>query len=767
VAGFPRVRPGYGLALLTVATLCAEREGMSGQVVAQSATAGVMAIVLLWGAVRDRAAQRTRLLLLLAMAIGLVAAGARVTAQLLGGDPNGLFVSLLALATMPVTAAGLLSLPAAERRRGYRMRALADALVAAASLWYLLSSPSVAPGGVWPSLSSARPVDLVVRPVVDVFVVATALAVFARCASTYRRLAAWALAGLTCVAAGDVIVAVAAQHPLASLNGPAAVVNQAGMLMLVAAAWNTRSCARPVRERPWQATAAGVLPFLPLVADMVLTSHLIGSGRPMPTQQLLPALAVAVALTARQFATARDKERLVQQLTVREVVLEQELRRDPLTGLGNRTLLAEVLEAAMADSAAQPVVVALLDLDNFKLINDNHGHETGDSVLMEVANRLRTTCRREDVVVRLGGDEFAVVAHRAADGGAALGARLRAALDQPVVTDRGAFALRASIGIVGTTECESVMTALACADVAMYQAKSRREPQTAIEVLTGQGRERARRQLRIQEEVAAPTLEQFVLAYQPIVELGTGRIRGVEALLRWTHPELGNVPPDVFIPMAETAGSIVALGDHVLQRAVEDLAWFQSLTPDRLAVGVNVSPRQLKDPGLVPRALALLDRHGLVPDQLNIEITEQAFEADLTDIARNLQAFADAGVSIAVDDFGTGYSSLRYLQQLPVDVMKIDRSFVAEACADGRPGTLVSSLVAMANVLQLQLVAEGIETDDQRERLHGMGCELGQGYHFSRPVSADTIATLLTSRLRLPERTEVPTPRDPGRALVS
>jgi EAL domain-containing protein (putative c-di-GMP-specific phosphodiesterase class I) len=277
-------------------------------------------------------------------------------------------------------------------------------------------------------------------------------------------------------------------------------------------------------------------------------------------------------------------------------------------------------------------------------------------------------------------------------------------------------------------------------------------------VLTAEGRAAARRRLRVQEAVSAPDLSQFQVVYQPVVALSTGAVRGVEALLRWEHPDLGAVQPDVFIPIAELAGSIVLLGDFVLSTALADLASMQALTPLRLAVGVNVSPRQLTDGLFVDRALACLTQHGLQPDQLVVEITEQAFEANLEAVAHNLGRLTDAGVSIAVDDFGTGYSSLRYLQLLPVEIMKIDKSFVAEITSEPRACKLVSSIIAMASVLDLQLVAEGIETPEQLRVLRDLDCELGQGYLFSKPLPRSGIESLLISGRTFPVGT-VPPPR--------
>jgi EAL domain-containing protein (putative c-di-GMP-specific phosphodiesterase class I) len=282
----------------------------------------------------------------------------------------------------------------------------------------------------------------------------------------------------------------------------------------------------------------------------------------------------------------------------------------------------------------------------------------------------------------------------------------------------------------------------------MYEAKAGTRSASAVAVMTSEGRVRAERRLRLQEAVADPQLEQFAVVYQPVVDLRTGDLRGMEALLRWTHPELGPVSPDVFIPLAERAGTIGRLGDFAMTTALAGLAEVQSLSSRRLVVGVNVSPAQLTDPGLAADAVRYVQENGLRPYQLHVEITEQAFEADLDAVAKSIEALTAAGVGVAVDDFGTGYSSLQYLQRLPVGAMKIDRSFVCESAESPRARLLLTSIVSMAGVLDLRLVAEGIETEAQLRCLQQMGCQLGQGYLFSRPLPFPELRALVAAGRR-------------------
>ncbi|MCU1601560.1 MAG: diguanylate cyclase/phosphodiesterase [Frankiales bacterium] len=761
--------------LLLAALSAASLEGADGLAVGgQTATAVVMAAFLVSGTRRQGPLWRAQLLMLLAMASGLAAALVRLGWQLTTDDlPSSVWVTnALALLWLPLVVGALLAIPVAESRQGFRARALADGLLAASSLWYLLLGVGVARALDASHVAAAHRVHLLLTPIGDVFVVATALAVYARCQPAYRRLVAWSLAGLMTIACSDLLFAIPENGRLAGPSSPAGLVNQAGMLMLVLAAASMRRDAvvpdSPAAVRSFG--VAGALPFLPLLGCVVVTSRMILQGSDMPLAQLLPALCVALALMGRQLTGSRDKERLVQALRTRERDLESELRLDLLTGLGNRKHLAEALSAALSDPAQHPVSVALLDLNDFKLINDNHGHETGDAVLVEVAARLRRVVRGEDAVSRLGGDEFAVVASGVTDGGLSLAERLLSAFDEPVRVGSQSFGVRSSIGLVNGQEGESAAVALACADVAMYEAKAQRGSVSTVSVLTAEGRARAARRLRVQEAVSDPKLEQFSLVYQPVVELATGRVRGMEALLRWEHPDLGPVPPDVFVPHAERAGTIGLLGDFVLATALRDLAELQGLTPERIAVGVNVSPAQLLDDRLVRDAVELVRAHGLEPDQLNIEVTEHAFESDLGAVAATIDALTAAGMSVAVDDFGTGYSSLQYLQRLPVDVMKIDRSFVWEAVTSPRARLLLTSIVSMASVLDLQLVGEGIETHEQLAALREMGCELGQGYLFSRPVPLEQMRALVLAGARIDleaPTTVLPPPRRPADVQVA
>ena len=741
-------RPGLGRLVILLAagaaailSLVATQGPTDLRSAANIAAVVTIAVLLMRGPRRRDAMRRTRILLLCALGAPFVAGLMPIVYGLVAGHPppSPWLSDLVAMAYVPFVMAGLLSLPAAPGS-GQKARALADGALAASSLWYLLvaitGSRPLSAGG-WAGVVS------VAYPAGDVLVVACGLAVLARCASGARRMVVGIVVGLSVEAINDLWQTVAHTSGAARASW---LLYQVGLLVLIAAASSPAVFAITHDRRSAPAAwALGVAPFLPLFGCMIVTTRMVLRGANMPHAQVIPALAVAVALAARQLASSRERQRLLEGVQDREKSLEAALRRDHLTGLANRLGVNERLEAVLRDPSCWPVAIALLDLNDFKLINDNHGHAVGDAVLGTLAARLASRVRPGDVVARLGGDEFAVVACRVHEHQRhGFGQRLVRAFDDPVDVAGQRFSVGASIGVVIGESPETASELLAHADAAMYEAKEGTEGKSRVRILTGDDRARASRHMRIRQDIAIPDLRQFHVVYQPVVDLATGRIRGLEALARWNHPELGPIPPDTFIPFAEQAGSISELGAHVLATAMGDLARLQRLRPEhRLATGINVSPRQLATPGFAERVLRLIDAHGLANDQIVLEITEQAFEADLDPVADSVEVLAAAGVSIAVDDFGTGYSSLRYLQRLRLEIMKIDRSFVAEMSTSRSGLDLVAAVAAMGSTLGLQIVAEGIETVADLRLLQGIHCELGQGYLFSVPVPIAQIERLV------------------------
>jgi diguanylate cyclase (GGDEF)-like protein/PAS domain S-box-containing protein len=443
-------------------------------------------------------------------------------------------------------------------------------------------------------------------------------------------------------------------------------------------------------------------------------------------------------------------------LSMRDVTarqaLEDELRHqafhDVLTGLANRALFEEHLVQALARARRhhQPVAVLFLDLDDFKTINDSLGHEAGDELLRAVAVRIAGVVRAHDTAARFGGDEFAVLAEMG-DGeqdAEAIAARLLAAMAAPFTVGDRELRVSASIGLAWSDGSIGVEELMRDADTAMYAAKDGGKG-TVRTFETGMHR-RVLDRLELTGELKRAVEEgEFELEYQPIINLGTGAISGAEALVRWVHPTRGRVAPAEFIGLAEETGLIVPLGAWILRSACEQVARWRRALPDRapFTVGVNVSTRQLQDPGFPELVEAVLASTEMDPSLLVLEITESFLPEDGAAMIEQLGLLNSLGVRIAVDDFGTGYSALSRLHHFPIHIVKIDRSFIAGIERDGNKAQLVQGIVSLAESLDLDVVAEGIEQRGQAEQLRRMRASHGQGYLFSRPVAADRMGALL------------------------
>ncbi len=418
---------------------------------------------------------------------------------------------------------------------------------------------------------------------------------------------------------------------------------------------------------------------------------------------------------------------------------------DSLTGLANRLHLAQRVDQATAriEPGSPGVALLLLDLDGFKAVNDSFGHAIGDELLVMVARRLRGALRPNDMAARLGGDEFALLLDEL-DRAQALSAagRVLAAISAPFTLSRGSVVISASIGLAHAADVRASLDLIRDADVAMYRAKSDGKNR----IVTFEPAMQARVEDRLRQEIELRrSVEQgdFVLHYQPLVNLDALDAIGVEALVRWQHPERGLLPPHDFIGVAEDSGLIVPLGRWVVEQAVRDAAELQAVAGRRLSVSVNLSPRQLHDPDLVAIVAAALHDAGLPPESLVIEITENLLLQD-ADLARaRLAALRAMGVRVAVDDFGTGYSSLAYLDRYPVDILKIDRSFVDPLGESEKSAALVRTILDLAAAMNIEAIAEGIETQQQATILRALGCRLGQGYLFARPRPVAAVAATL------------------------
>ena len=423
--------------------------------------------------------------------------------------------------------------------------------------------------------------------------------------------------------------------------------------------------------------------------------------------------------------------------------------RDPLTGLANRTLFKESA-ARLLDEGRREVSVLYVDLDDFKGVNDRLGHAAGDRVLVAVAERLSACTRSGDVVARLGGDEFALLLPGAPDAARHVGERLLRALAEPLEINGAALTIQASVGLatVSPGQGGSGLAGLAHdADIAMYASKAAGKGRLTVfsKGLTDSATAREQLAADLAAAVAAGELE---VHYQPSVGLGDGQVLGVEALVRWHHPRRGPVPPNEFIPLAEEKGLISDLGDHVLRvAATQAAAWQRQGHP--LDVAVNVSPLQLTDERFPARVRGVLADSGLPARRLVLEVTETALITDVEAVRARLVQLRALGVRVAIDDFGTGYAGLSYLRQLPVDIIKIDQSFVADLNVHSGE-VLVSSIVELGRSLGLEIIAEGVETPAQVDALRGLRCLKAQGFHFARPLSADAVSRMLREKPAAP-----------------
>jgi len=420
---------------------------------------------------------------------------------------------------------------------------------------------------------------------------------------------------------------------------------------------------------------------------------------------------------------------------------------DPLTGLPNRSTLEEHLgrDLARARREREDVAALYIDLDRFKLVNDSLGHAAGDRVLVEVARRIGAITRAGDLLARLGGDEFMLVCPGLSGADAELVAtKVLAALDATIVLDGAEFQIGASIGIaVGPRDGADAAALIKHADGAMYHAKrSGRDAFARHAERAEDARGRLTLTARLRRALAA---EEFVLHYQPVFHLPSGQLFGVEALVRWDDPVSGLVPPDAFIPHAEDTGLITKIGAWVLEALCRQGAEWRALgLAPRLAF--NASPPELHDAGYVDRVAGALARHGLDAGQLLIEVRETPMQ-EAARTCEVLEQLHRLGVGLALDDFGTEHSSLSRLRELPVQVLKVDRSFLRDLPHDAASAGIVRAIATLGRGLGMQVVAEGIETEDQRRFAEEAGCDFGQGYHFAKPLPAAELLPLLTSSL--------------------
>ena len=419
---------------------------------------------------------------------------------------------------------------------------------------------------------------------------------------------------------------------------------------------------------------------------------------------------------------------------------------DPVTSLPNRRAFNLRLDEALllADEEEVEVGLILMDLDNFKVVNDTMGHQCGDEILRMVAQRLNATSRTTDTVCRIGGDEFVIIMRQRDDLPTDLegiARRVMRIMAQPFTYREHEFYITASVGCsLYPRDAKDSQTLVRKADTAMYSAKL--DGKNTFSIFQPQMDQDAQRRLTLENSLRRSLeREELSLQYQPQVELKSGRIVGVEALLRWNHPELGAVSPSEFIPIAEESGLIVEIGLWVMREACRQaVAWRHSgLKPIRMAI--NLSARQFKDQALMSTISAILSQTGMSPLLLEMEITEGVLMENAQSNVRLMQSIRQAGISLSIDDFGTGYSSLSYLKRFPINQLKIDRSFMHDIPGEGN--AFITAIIAMAHSLGLVVVAEGVETAEQLQFLRSAGCDIAQGYYFARPIAVEQAEEVL------------------------
>jgi diguanylate cyclase len=673
--------------------------------------------------------------------------GAAVALQALGAgiwmvpglvDPNSFstVADVFFLAFPPVLLGGLLCFPLLRGGRRERTRLALDVVLVGTSAsmisWYLV---------IGPLLNAGNPDRLgmmisIAYPVGDLLLVFGAVSLLLRgVAEVSRRPLRILLAAVSVQLLFDSTYAYSGLHGLAGLWVWLQPLWQLFMVLAAAAAQDqyrlaVRRPTHPDAAAEVRRPRASRMPYVAVALSYALLLFLSRDIAPYPMGgMILGAVVLTTAVLLRQLTVVHDNR--VMALT------------DGLTGLANRVRLHARLASSL-DSARRSGVrvgVLVIDLDGFKRVNDTLGHEAGDAILIGVARALGSVVRRTDTAARLGGDEFAVVVEGLANEATAVGVaeRVREALGSPIVFRELLLDVRASIGITTSVPGDDVDEVLRRADLAMYAAK---RAGGGFRVHTEQMDVNPEGDLR-----QALERDELVLFYQPIVDLGTGEPVALEALVRWQHPERGLLPPGEFLPVAEETGLIVALDAWVLEHACAQwTAWADTIPAARsMTLNVNISAQQVRRPDLVADVTRIVDRTGVDPRRLVLELTESASIDEADQTAAKVEALRGLGIRVAVDDFGTGYSALSYLRRLPIDILKIDRSFTKHIEDDHDAWVVCEALVRLGRALKLTVVAEGIESDTECRALRRMSCDFGQGFHFARPQDAVRTAAMLLS----------------------
>nr|WP_085986125.1 bifunctional diguanylate cyclase/phosphodiesterase [Micromonospora sp. ATCC 39149]QLJ99760.1 bifunctional diguanylate cyclase/phosphodiesterase [Micromonospora carbonacea] len=726
--------------------------GMIAVVVLSGLVAAGATALLVVGARRGRPCGRAVALMAVAGVFALAGLLIGLTLALAGGEHLAhrqgqrtgwaTLVSAAVGASALAFGAGLLRLPGAGVTRAATARLVLDGVTMATALWFvgwvLFSEPTRL-------LGTATPMACAPILLATVSVALTAgltLIVLVRAARPRRRLALLGT-GITAVTSGGLGIAGGLCQAVPGLVLAGAVLLAAGLL---AAGLAVRGAGPPGQLDVDLIGRDGAYAFVPMGAMAASAMyHLLQGGR-FDALGIVAGSVEGFALVARQYLALHDVRRYAVRLAEREAHFRELAHTDPLTGLANRRGLLRALH--QATGSGDPCVLLGLDLDGFKNVNDMRGHDVGDEVLAEVGRRLRGNLRPGDLAARLGGDEFAVLVPGCPADAGRVAERLLGVLGRPYDQPGGPVFLSVSIGVAGQPEEPDTELLLRHADLALRYAKQRGK--NRIEHYDGAYDKLLRRRTTLEHELrGAIERGELRLVFQPVASLPSVRPVGAEALLRWQHPELGNVRPDEFIPLAEECGMIAKLGAWVLHQACYQLSRWLADGHD-VWVSVNVSPRELHAPAYVVQVADALRAHHVPPQRLVLEVTEHAVATDLDELIRRLTALRRTGVRIALDDFGAGYSSLGQLRRLPIDILKIDHGLVAEhepvrpAGADGPPfAPMVDIVMRLGHQLGLEVIAEGVTNPTELAAVVAAGCRFGQGALFGWGVPAEHLEAML------------------------
>jgi diguanylate cyclase len=631
----------------------------------------------------------------------------------------------------PFACAGVLAMvrPGAARGAAPWLDGLLGAAGAATGLAVLLNPVLSTIGGDLPQVLVTG-----AYPVGDLLLVSMLVGTLAVRGVRGGATIVWVAAGLLCFCVADVVYALRVAADAYQVGTPLDALWGAGMTVMTLALW------RPARRPAPSASGSIAMLGVPLVSTIIAVGVLLWATRgPVPGLTAGLATLTLVLACGRTLLSFRQLQRLTD--------ASRQARTDDLTGLGNRRALYEQGAQRLSDAPADArVALLLIDLDRFKEINDALGHHVGDELLREIGSRLAPRANPRDTLARLGGDEFALmIGLEGADDPRRIAQQIVQRIGQPLRIDGVAMRIGASIGIAEYPAHGRELTVLLRrADIAMYEAKRRH---SGVETFAAELDAHSRDRLQAAQELSgALDCGQFVLHYQPKVNALTGATVSVEALVRWQHPRRGLLFPDAFLALIEQSGLTGQLTETVLDMATRQAGAWRAEGVE-LPIAVNLSASDLLDDTLPERVHTLLVDRDLPPHAIEVEITESQLMVDPDRAQRTLAHLREFGITIAVDDYGTGYSSLAYLRDLPIDQIKIDRSFVARIAADIRNAAIVRSTIELAHALDLEVVAEGVEDAEVLTALVGMGCEWAQGFHFSRPLPPGALTAWLRERI--------------------